>query len=359
MSALFHPIPEARTLSVMPTYKCTAHCRHCGTYSGPGSKVWLEEDLILDAIRQAAGGGFKVVVFTGGEPTLAWETVLRGISLASELGLGTRIVTNASWATSVEEADRVMETLVAAGLDEVNFSTGDQHARFVPVDNVVCAAGAAARLKLMTIAIMIETVADRTISARAIESRDDMKALRTAHPGAVIRLLESPWMPLSPSRTERYPGDLAVTESNLPLQGGCTSCLSTITLQADGRIAACCGLGMRSIPELQLGHIADTTLAEAEARGRDDMLKRWIRVEGPEQILAWAARHDPSITWTGQYAHRCQSCLRLYRDEKVRRVIREHHREKLADVMFREWLLFHYQPAAEGPQPSPAPAEPA
>lgn len=356
MSTLFRPIPEARTLSIMPTYKCTAHCRHCGTYSGPNSKIWLEEDLILDAIRQAADGGFKVVVFTGGEPTLAWDTVLHGITLAESLGLSTRIVTNASWATSHEEADRVMEALVAAGLREVNFSTGDQHARFVPVENVVRAARAAARLRLMTIAIMIETVADRSISRASLEARDDMKALRAEYPRAVVRLMESPWMPLSPARTEQYPGDLAVTERNLPMQGGCSSCLSTITLQADGRIAACCGLGMRSIPELQLGHVSDTTLAEAEAVGRDDLLKRWIRVEGPEQILAWAARHDPSIAWSGQYAHRCQSCLRLYRDEKVRRVIREHHQEKLADILFREWLLFHYEPQREDVAKQPEPA---
>jgi hypothetical protein len=43
------------------------------------------------------------------------------------------------------------------------------------------------------------------------------------------------------------------------------------------------------------------------------------------------------------YAHRCQACLRLYKDPKVRDVIAQHHQEKIADVLVTEWLLFHDQ----------------
>lgn len=103
-------------------------------------------------------------------------------------------------------------------------------------------------------------------------------------------------------------------------------------------------LGEKLIPELQLGSIARTSIAEADAAGANDFLKRWIRVEGPERILAWAAGHDQSIEWEGMYAHHCQACLRLYKDPKVRRVITDHYAEKIADVAFKEWLLYHYAP---------------
>jgi hypothetical protein len=99
---------------------------------------------------------------------------------------------------------------------------------------------------------------------------------------------------------------------------------------------------MRSIPELQVGRIGEITIAEADRLGEDDFLKRWIQVEGPERILAWAATKDPEIQWEGMYAHRCQSCMRLYKDPKVRQVIADHHQEKMADVILGEFLLYEY-----------------
>src|SRR5262249_36577895 len=157
-----------------------------------------------------------------------------------------------------------------------------------------------------------------------------------------------------PRKVEQYPPGMATTSQTLPLRTGCTSCLGTTTIQADGRIGACCGLGMRSIPELQIGHVATTTIAEADAEAEQDFLKRWIRLEGPERILAWAATHDPEIEWEGMYAHRCQACMRLYKDRRVRDVIAEHHEEKLADVVFGEWVLYHYEAGEDDGTPDGA-----
>jgi hypothetical protein len=100
---------------------------------------------------------------------------------------------------------------------------------------------------------------------------------------------------------------------------------------------------MRLIPELNIGSIEDTTIFDAIRDGETDLLKRWIRMEGPEKILAWAASKDSSIEWEGQYAHRCQACLRLYKDDAVRAVIREHHMEKMPDVIYGEYLLYHLE----------------
>jgi hypothetical protein len=119
--------------------------------------------------------------------------------------------------------------------------------------------------------------------------------------------------------------------------------LSTTTLLANGEIGACCGIGMRLIPELHAGNIAQMGIAEADEIMSNDLLKRWIRVEGPEKILSWAASHDSEIRWEGMYAHRCQACVRLYRDPRVRKVILEHHEEKIADILLGEFLLYEYE----------------
>jgi len=282
-------------------------------------------------------------VFTGGEPTLAGRNLLLAIERAASHGLATRIVTNAYWAVNDKGAEDRVSSFVNAGLTEINFSTGDQHSRFVPLENVVRATRAAVRREL-TVAIMVETVKERTVTKETIENHLGFRQILQDFPHAEIKVLESPWMPLSPSVTQKYPDGIAINRRNLAMRQGCDSILSTTTIQADGRIAACCGLGMRLIPELQMGNIRDTNIADADQRAADDFLKRWMRVEGPEHILAWSSTHNPEIEWEDMYAHRCQACIRLYKDPKVRKVIAEHYEEKIADVLFAEWLLFQYNP---------------
>ncbi len=338
----FSPIPLQRTLSVMPTYKCTAECAHCGTLSSPREKARLPLSSMLSAIEQAgAEGSYKAVVFTGGEPTLAGRDLVIAIQRAAALGLSVRIVTNAHWAVSDDAADRHMSEWVEAGLAELNLSTGDEHVRFVPLQNILRAARAAAKLG-RTALVTVELVHDRHVTAELLEASPEWQAIRRDFPDSPLRVLESPWMPLDGQVRFRYPKGRPTEAQSLGARGGCESVLATTTLQADGSLGACCGIGMRLIPELQIGKIGETSLRDAVQGAEDDFLKRWLRVEGPDRILAWAAKQDPEkIEWEGAYAHRCQACIRLYQDPAVRRVIREKHQEKIADVLFAEWMLFH------------------
>jgi len=340
------PVSRHRILSIMPTFRCTAECTHCGTESSPRERTQLELDHILNAIDQAAKLDYDIVVFTGGEATLARRNLLQGIKRAASYGLPVRVVTNAYWAITDAAADRCINSFVKVGLTEINFSTGDQHMRFVPVERVIRGTRAAVKAGL-PVAIMIETVKDRKITKTTLEQHDDFRSVCRDFPASRIDIMESPWMPLSPSVVADYPDHVPTNRENLPFRKGCDSVLTTTTIQADGRIGACCGIGMRLVPELQVGKIGETTLAAASKVAADDFLKQWIRIEGPEHILAWAATHDPEIQWEDMYAHRCQACIRLYTDPKVRQVIANNYLEKVADVLFAGWLLYCDVPADE------------
>jgi hypothetical protein len=326
----------------MPTYRCTAACKSCGTLSSPHARARLTPGQVRQAIGQAAGAGIELVVFTGGEATLEPELLFDGLAQATGLGLKTRLVTNAHWAAADDEALAYAQRLRAAGLGEINYSTGDQHARFVPVEHVLRAVrgGLAAGF---TPAVMVETTAAATVTSERLRQHPYQVETRRMYPGRVIKFNDSPWMPLQPGRSEAYPEGLAVDAANLARTRGCDSVLQTTTVQADGAIGACCGLGMRLIPELNLGHVDTTSITEAIAEAEDDLLKRWIRLEGPERILAWAAGKDPSIKWQGMYAHRCQACLRLYKDPAVRDAIADHYQEKVPDLLFGEYLLYQFE----------------
>lgn len=336
-----------KTLSIMPTYTCTAACTHCASMSSPQVRTNISLAVILDSIRQAKELGFYNVVFTGGEATLRRKDLLTAISYAHELGFPTRVVTNAHWAVTLPSAERALADLIGAGLDEINYSTGDEHARFVPIERVVHASIAAAR-RGFRCWVMVEMRSKRAVTAATILEHPLLAGL-SEQQRALIEVSESPWMPLDPLQIETYPEGVAADRLSFKAQLACHNVLQTYTVQADGKVGACCGIGMRKIPELNVATV-DTPdfLRKAIEEAENDFLKIWLHYKGPDQILAWAARKDVSIRWEGLYAHRCQACARVYNDEAVTKVIREHYQELIADVLQSAWLDEEYVPRVAG-----------
>jgi hypothetical protein len=277
------------------------------------------------AIDQASAAGYAGIVFTGGEPTLAGDNLLAAMRRAALYGLHVRLVTNAYWAANEAGAEKRIDQFVGAGLAEINLSTGEQHGRFVAIKNIFYATRAAVHAALPVV-IIVETIRERLITKSAIEESVEFMRICEEFPHSEIQVVESAWSPLSPFTVERYQDNFTINSSNVADCQGCDSILSTMTLQPDGNIAACCGLGMRFIPELQVGNIREMTLAQADGLAAADSLKQRIREEGPERILAWAAAKDSAIRWENMYAHRCQACIRLFKDPRARKVIADFNR---------------------------------
>lgn len=324
-------VSQKKTLSIMLTYTCPAECKDCGTLSSPRSRENISLDDAKKFIEEAGqAGDFVVVVFTGGEATLRWRDLLDGIRFAKSKGLNTRLVTNAHWAIREDVSRDKLLQLTDAGLDEINYSTGDEHARFIPVDRVALATKIAMEMKLPT-SIMIESKADRRITRDTFLSHVhlcdlDQKEIST------LNITESPWMPLDPMAVESYADGLAATEENGEAQKPCHVVLSTFTVQGDGRVGACCGLGMRQIDELNVGTVKDD-LVDIRNRAESDVILLAIRYLGPLYLIKWAASEDDSIKWDGMYAHHCQACARLYADDAVKKFLISHIPELKERVM--------------------------
>lgn len=321
-----------KTLSVMPTDKCTAACSNCGSLSSPSANASLPIEVMLSAIKEASTLGFGNVVFTGGEPTLRWADLLEAVRFTHEVGLVSRVVTNAFWAKTVALADRRISQLLAAGLSEINFSTGDEHVKFVPLDRVVNAVIASVK-NMLEPHIMIEIREGNRVTEELFWEHPGIANLSSLERRRVS-IRASPWMPLDPDEESSYPEDYAANKDNVSSRLGCDSVLQTYVIGADRRIGSCCGLGMKLVPELNVGRYeGEGSLKASILDAEDDFLKLWLRYDGPEKILAWVASRKPAIKWEDKYAHRCQACLRLYMDDEVREVIRRFAKDKLGDVL--------------------------
>ena len=103
---------KPQQLTILTANKCTAKCGHCSMNSSPQRPEKLDFGSIRRAIDDLhAYNPLRIVIFAGGEPTLLKSHLLDAIAYCDDLGIGTRVVTNASWATTDDTAVKMIRAL--------------------------------------------------------------------------------------------------------------------------------------------------------------------------------------------------------------------------------------------------------
>lgn len=94
------------SITIIPTYRCTAECSQCCFESNPRLRARIDVNKIKDAIDQATAlfKNLSTVVFSGGEVFLLKEELFDSIYYAKSKGLFVRCITNASWAMSTKKS---------------------------------------------------------------------------------------------------------------------------------------------------------------------------------------------------------------------------------------------------------------
>jgi hypothetical protein len=327
------------TITLMTTNRCTASCHMCGVGAGPGGSKRLSLQAMCRYIDEAAEIGVKLIVFSGGEPFLLGKDLDAAVKYAASANLFTRIVSNAYWAINESYALERLGELQQVGLCEVNFSTGKFHQKSVPIQNVINGTLAANKLGMIC-AIMIELHGNNSYDKACFLKEDQLSdILESQESRRRLFIFESPWVDVSKDASQELGDCHLITSETLKRRTGCTSIIGAVAIDPDERLGACCGITSKQIPELIVGNLKRHSLAELFWQMKRDFLKRWLFTQGPEHILAWAAKHDTEITWEGKYAHQCHVCYTVYNDQAVRAVVRKHYEKKFIDVNLQYWMM--------------------
>jgi hypothetical protein len=92
-------------LHFLLTYQCTFECDHCFAWGSPLQKgVMTLEDIQRFLLQAKNTGTVSSICFEGGEPFLYYATLLQGVNMAMRMGFAVGIVSNAFWATSLQDA---------------------------------------------------------------------------------------------------------------------------------------------------------------------------------------------------------------------------------------------------------------
>jgi hypothetical protein len=92
-------------LHLLLTYQCTFECDHCFVWGSPFQEgVMTLADIHRILFQAREPGTVKSFYFEGGEPFLYYPILLKAVQHAAEMGFEVGIVSNAYWATSLQDA---------------------------------------------------------------------------------------------------------------------------------------------------------------------------------------------------------------------------------------------------------------
>jgi len=140
-------LPQPISAGLILSYQCNAECRHCMYACSPRWKDWIsEEDLNLllsklaGKIKPSPGGKSTVSLnyglhFTGGEPFLNFDLLLKAIEMARRLDIpSTFVETNCYWCLDDRVTKEKLEALKESGLGGILISVNPFYLEYVPFE---------------------------------------------------------------------------------------------------------------------------------------------------------------------------------------------------------------------------------
>jgi len=318
---------DPKTLTIITTYTCNAACEECCFECNPSVKHRLSLREMLQVIEDsiAAYPSIEQIVFTGGECFLLKDDLFKAIEVSTRFGKSTRCVSNGFWGKSPEKADEVAKKAMAAGLSEINFSTGLDHQKWVPLESVINASKSLVKYGIPVLVTIEKDSEDSDCLNQIIENVDIKKMLKN-HPNFLLQT--NSWMPFFENSVQRG----SVNQDDL--RKGCSQVFSNCTVTPKKEVASCCGLVLEHISEMRVGTIDNMLCYRNEQK--DDFLKLWLRVDGPMRILE-TVLGDGHHKLAG-VVHMCQACAILHNDEEARNRISSLYRDHILAVTHR-WKI--------------------
>lgn len=323
------------TIGLITTNKCTAACKDCCFGCNQNNKSEMRDELIHKVISQTVNvfPTTKLIVLTGGECFLLGDRLFSTIQFITNNGLKSRVITNAFWATSFKRAYSILSRLKQSGLSELNISTGDEHLKWIPYDNIINVIVACVKTSI-PITVNVESSDTKVFTASKILC-DRRIAKYLTMPDA-ITIVNGHWVSSDNKDHNQEKEKHHIISDNLRR---CTSLFSSPSVTPEGLVIGCCGLTSQSHPHLSLGNINHKSMDLVYRDSFDDFLKVWIFTEGPYSILRFCQSKNKKIPPVSQGLHICEYCKIIYTNKECFFTLKKHCKEMIPTIITKYTLL--------------------
>ena len=134
-------------LHLLLSYQCNYECDHCFVWGSPFNEGTMTLAFIRRVLKNAQDlGTIKIIFFEGGEPFLYYPIMVQGIREAVDAGFEVGIVTNAYWATSLEDAEEWLRPIAEIGISDLSLSSDLYHGDLMETSEAMRGREAATKL---------------------------------------------------------------------------------------------------------------------------------------------------------------------------------------------------------------------
>ncbi|MGC8849652.1 MAG: radical SAM/SPASM domain-containing protein, partial [Candidatus Bathyarchaeia archaeon] len=288
------------------TERCNAACSHCWFNSGPdrGREMSFEEAKgYIDQAREIPS--IRHISFTGGEPFLLPEMLVRLVRYASDMGFYTECVTNSFWASTESSAEKMLRRLMDSGLEVINLSVDDFHQRQIPFERVLNSYRAARRLGLK---VVLMCVTSRSSRIRIEEVKrmlrdEEIHIIGRGEPRRYPQVIAMEMGFVPAGRGAEIPEEEWL-KGDGPLEGGCSWVLRDIAVAPGGRVLPCCSAA-GAIENLSIGNAGVKRLGDILEDAWRMPLFKLLSVRGPLGLMD-RVEHKPKA-----YVNKCHLCYDL------------------------------------------------
>ncbi|MEM4326362.1 MAG: hypothetical protein QXU40_03605 [Candidatus Pacearchaeota archaeon] len=212
------------------------------------------------------------------------------------------------------------------GYNEINFSTGDEHQKWVPVERVINGTRACLDAGIRVV-VVIE--GHKNSKFRVGEF---LNTFENVNNDEQLLVFQNVWMPIREDASIEHCD--AVYEE---IPEGCDSILDNIAINPHNELLSCCGLTVESIPALHLGDLRTNNIEYLYWSQFEDFLKLGIFWDGPQAILKWVRQINPEIP-DFRICHPCQACLLIYQNSQIWDTLKTNYEKIIHSVLFRYFI---------------------
>lgn len=298
-------------LSFAGTYQCNLSCAHCCVPIEWPDR--LDISAALHFLEDAHAYGISTLGFTGGEPFLYLEFLLRISRRARELGFRfDKLVTNGVWFTDAAHLKTTLSSLAEAGFNgKLGLSVDKFHG--LETERLVEFCRVARRI------FQRDTILSFSYASRHPEEGLEPLRRLAARLGAVLQwsdllgryLMVSPdltasvcWNHLAPvERAEKFRGGWDGTWFE---EDYCEGPGQALIVNPRGEVKPCCGFAS-DLDQLTIGNIYQDTVAAIVERARRHPYVGTVFCKGLTAIRDEILSHDPSAL-PGATTNHCFFC---------------------------------------------------
>ncbi|HPQ40579.1 MAG TPA: hypothetical protein PLV45_09420 [bacterium] len=230
-----------RSIIIFLTFRCRVGCATCNVSARPDAPEGLSPDWITQFIQQLSPAIHpRYIIWTGGEPFMAFNTLATGIRMAGDRGFESEVLTGGDW---FARAPEYLEQLSESGPFRLRISLDAEHQRTVTMDTIHLLIDTALE-KRIPIGFTLRDIpgiepSPRTLRETVLQRHPMLENLSM---GSSRLFHVIPTIPPSPAGPAA--DGIANTKSvgSITDPGPCRLGFRDLVIGPDGRVYPCCGL---------------------------------------------------------------------------------------------------------------------